>query len=230
MRYPGFVNQIARLAAASLGLAVAATSMGSGAATAQDRPAGLVMARDGAATPDVAPFTELMPRSTIALDAGSRMSFVHYGTCRLVTVEGGRLYVDAQRYSVAGGRIAGVETTDCPREQKLATSGDTVVAAVLVMRGTSGTPRLRAYPWIVLAGSVGVTFNAAELRREGQTLGPMTVRGRLVSWPETKPPLAPGPGYVARLTRPSGTPTIDFEFSVAEPDAPSDAAAILRLD
>jgi hypothetical protein len=98
------------------------------------------------------------------------------------------------------------------------------------MRGSSGSPRLRPHPRIVLTGAIGATFNAAELRREGRTLGTMTVRGRLVSWPETNPPLAPGPGYVARLTRESGSPTIDLEFSVAEPGTPSDAAAILRLD
>jgi hypothetical protein len=230
MRYAGAVKQIFRLAAAALGVAASAITMGPGAA-AQDRPAGLVMTREGTATPDVAPFTELTPRSTIALDAGSRMSFVHYGTCRLVTVEGGRLYIDAQRYSLAGGRIAGVEPTDCPREQKLASGGgDRIVSAVLVMRGTSGTPRLRPYPRIVLTGAVGATFNAAELRREGRTLGAMTVRGRLASWPETNPPLAPGSGYVARLTRDSGSPAIDLEFSVAEPGTPSDAAAILRLE
>jgi hypothetical protein len=230
MRYPGAVKQFVRLAAAALGLAAVAVAMQPHAATAQDRPAGLVMEREGAATPDVAPFTELMPRSTIELSTGSRMSFIHYGTCRLVTVEGGRLYVDAQRYSVAAGRIAGAEPTDCPREQKLAQSGDTVVAAVLVMRGASGSPRLRAHPRIVLTGSYGVTFTVAELRHEGRTLGPMTVRGHMAAWPETNPPLTPGQGYVARLKTADGKRTLDFEFSVAEPGAPSDAAAILRID
>jgi hypothetical protein len=228
MSYGAAVKQIVRLAAA-LGLATSALSISSGAATAQDRAAGLVLTREGAATPDVAPFTELASRSTITLKPGSRMSFVHYATCRLVTVEGGRLDIDAERYSVVGGRIAGVENTDCPREQKLASSGRTVVSAVLMMRGVAISPRLKAHPRIVLTGSIGASIGAAELRQEDRTLGAMTVRGRLASWPEASPPLKPG-SYVAHLTTADGARTVDFAFSVGEPSEPADAAAILRLD
>jgi hypothetical protein len=215
----------------ALAMAALAAAFVPSAASAQGRAAGMVLELDGAATPAVAPYAELAARSTTALQPTARMSFIHYGTCRLVTVTGGRLYLDARRYSLAGGRVVSEEKTDCPREQKLATAGDgAVVAAGVVMRGAGGTPHLTDHPRIVLTGDKGTMFRAAELRRDGQAIGPMTVNGHLASWPADKPALAPGQGYVARLSSTDGKRTVDFVFSVAEPGVPGVAAAILRLD
>jgi len=86
------------------------------------------------------------------------------------------------------------------------------------------------YELLTLRECIDAVQEGFRLHAAGRTLGPMTVRGYMASWPETNPPLTPGQGYVARLKTADGKRTLDFEFSVAEPGAPSDAAAILRID
>ncbi len=191
----------------------------------------LVLDVEGATTPMVTPYSELSNRSTISLRPDGQMSFVHYGACRMVTVKGGRLYVDARRYSLAGGQIVSEDKTDCPREQKLAAAdGGAAVAAGVLMRGAGGAPHLTPHPRIVLTGSKGGMLHTAELRKAGQALGSMTVHEHLASWPAGRPALAPGTDYVVHLASVDGKVVVDFQFSVAEPGMPGEAAAILRLD
>ena len=198
---------------------------------AQGRAVALVVDVEGATAPVVEPYSELNDRTKVMLTSGAKMSFVHYGTCRLVAIQGGQLYIDRKRYSVAGGKVVSEEKTDCPREQKLALAGSGAsVAAGVVMRGAGGSPHLGAHPRIVVTGAKGARFTAAELRRAGKALGAMSVTGHMVSWPADKPALEPGGDYTAHLMSADGKSTVDFQFSVAAPGAPGEAAAILRLD
>ncbi len=222
------VRQWAWLGLAALGLAAGAAVP---SAVAAQGAVALVVDVDGATAPMVTPYSELGNRSTVTLRPNGQMSFIHYGACRMVTVKGGRLYVDARRYSLAGGHIVSEDKTDCPREQKLAAAnGGAAVAAGVVMRGAGGAPHLTGYPRVVLTGAKGGMLRTAELRKDGKALGAMSVHEHLASWPAGRPALAPGTDYSVHLASADGKIMVNFQFSVAGPGIPGDAAAILRLD
>ncbi len=98
------------------------------------------------------------------------------------------------------------------------------------MRGAGGAPHLSAHPRVVLTGRKGALLRTAELLKGGKRLGAMTVHDHLASWPTDKPALAPGEDYTVHLASADGKTSVDFQFSVAGPGTPGEAAAILRLD
>ena len=67
----------------------------------------------GSTTPALRPYSELPPSTTINLGSAGRLVFVHYLSCRTVTVVGGTVTVETDRYTATGTRSEA--RTSCPR-------------------------------------------------------------------------------------------------------------------
>ncbi|HEY6219285.1 MAG TPA: hypothetical protein VIV65_04450, partial [Gemmatimonadaceae bacterium] len=85
------MRRVVVLAGALLLVAASALAQGS-AGTA------LIVDVSGQTTPALKPFTELPAGTTVALAPGAKLGFVHYETCRTVTVTGGRVVIGAKGY------------------------------------------------------------------------------------------------------------------------------------
>ena len=215
------------------GLALAALLAGTPAAPAADRVAAMVLDVAGTTVPPIEAYSELADRTTVTLQPGTHLTFIHYGSCKQVTVTGGKLYVDRTRFSLAGGKVDNEERTNCPGEQKLAadaTGGNATGAAAIVMRNLPPTPSMSGHPVIVLAGAHAGDITKATLFQGSKALGPMSAVGRRVFWPTDRPALVPGEDYRAHLTTADGHKAVEFKFAVAAPEAAGKAPVILRLD
>jgi hypothetical protein len=214
-------------------LAVAASWSSAPSARAETRVAGLVLEVTGSTQPSLAPYDELPERATVTLGPDAHLVFVHYGTCRQVTISGGSLYIDKARYTLAGGKVEHEDKTNCPREQRIASNaagaGDTGAAA-LVMRDAATPLELSGHPTIVLTGARAGNVKSATLRRGDHEIGSMVVTGRKVVWPKDRPALPPGNDYVLLLGSANGAKAVSLTFGVAAAPIFGEQPTVLRLD
>src|SRR5438034_303628 len=64
--------------------------------------AALVLDKQGTSKPELSPYSEIPDGGSVSLSPQTKLVFVHYGTCRTVTVVGGRVTFRAETYSVTG--------------------------------------------------------------------------------------------------------------------------------
>ncbi len=161
------------------------------AAPAQLRPAaGLVLEISGPSTPALAPFTELADQTTIRLGPGSRLVFVHYHSCRTVTLVGGQLAVDVEKYRVSGGPRS-EEETPCPRAIKLLAAGET---AGVLLRGSAAV-RLPVEPAFVVVGPRAGDVASVRITRGSETVVEAPLEHRRFRWPKGRPALRASTQY-----------------------------------
>jgi hypothetical protein len=203
-------------------------------ASAADAPAGIVMAMNGASEPPLSPMTEITANAPIRLEAGSKLIFLEYGRCKLVTVTGGVLTLTASGYST-DGHVDGEADSPCPQTYSLASSGPGTSApttAALVMRGGAGPPHWPVNAQLLLTGSRAGEFHtatvAAEGRPESQPTSLTISDGKVTAGPSALP-LLPNRRYVLRLipSDPSKSSELVFVASAARQPQP---LVILRLD
>src|SRR5438132_2061130 len=119
-------------------------------ALAQGSPgSALVVEVSGQTTPAVKPFSEIPANTTIALAPGAKLGFVHYETCRTVSVTGGKVTIGAKGYQAIGGTVSETRTP-CPRSVKVQGGGET---AGLVLRGVPQQVALATRPSFVIVGA-----------------------------------------------------------------------------
>jgi hypothetical protein len=107
--------------------------------------AGMVTKASGA---NVAPYSEIVSGSTIALGQTGSVTFVHYDTCREVTVTGGNVTVNETDYQ-ATGSVSETQQA-CPERVRIASK--TASSGGLVIRGMSKVTELGSYPSLALTG------------------------------------------------------------------------------
>lgn len=110
--------------------------------------AGMVTSIAGAST-NVAPYSEIAPGTQIALGETGSVTFIHYQTCREVTVTGGSVTVNGNDYQVAGGKVSEAQQA-CPERVHIASA--TAVTGGLVIRGTSKVTEIGSHPSVAVAG------------------------------------------------------------------------------
>lgn len=104
---------------------------------------------DVAGASNIAPYSEISSGTTVALGGEGSIKFVHYSTCREVSVKGGSVTINAQDYKVTGGTAT--ETPQaCPQQVHIASN--TAVSGGLVMRGKVTVTEVGAHPSIVVSG------------------------------------------------------------------------------
>jgi hypothetical protein len=190
--------------------------------TFAEPPAALVLDVSGTVSPAVQRHTEVPGRTSLALNPSGRITFVHYRTCRVVTVAGGTVRILPTHFEAEGGRIESDRQRPCPRQQKLpiTVSGQ---PGALVTRGITRQPALpilTPQPRIVLVGSGASRIRegrcTAQHASPDQPAHPMTIADG-VATPAQPLPLG---NFTCELTTGDGRSRARLTFQVvSEPTA-----------
>jgi hypothetical protein len=206
----------------------------SASASAADAPAGIVMAMNGRSEPPLLPMMEITANAPVRLEAGSKLTFLEYGRCKLVTVTGGVLTLTPSGYNT-DGHVDGEADSPCPQTYSLASSGPGTGApttAALVMRGGAGPPHWPVNAQLLLTGSRGREFHTATVvaeDRPGSQPTSLTIADGKIAPAPGALPLLPNRRYVLRLipADPSKSSELVFVASAVRQPQP---LIILRLD
>src|SRR5688500_16618551 len=85
-----------------------------GARTQAQMPAALALEQSGASTPAIAPYSEILSGTSVSLQSGARLVFLHYKSCRQVAVVGGTVRFTENGYSLMGSRKESETRVQCP--------------------------------------------------------------------------------------------------------------------
>lgn len=175
----------------ALGIAALVALCVPSAAAAQN-PSALVLEKSGATTPEVQPYSEIAVGATLSLASGTKLVFLHYQTCRTVTLVGGSVTFGGLAYTAAGGARPQEARTPCPPTVRLKGQGE---VAGVVMRSISPTVKLSISPSFVLVGERANDFTAMAVSRDGTTLIEAPLAGRGFRWPASAAPLVVNTNY-----------------------------------
>lgn len=201
-------------------------AVGIGDSWAGAEPAGMVLDVAGFAEPLLQRFAELSDRAVYRLAPSTHLLFVHYRTCRVVSLVGGALRIEQGRYDVDGGRIESEELRPCPQQYVVrpnkALAGTT--GALLLRSGGADTPILSPRLDVILTGAHADRFSAAEIRRDDDLVAHVPL-------PRSRHQLSPGGGYRLVLFR-AGDTRVEVPFVVVEPSASPelDRLLIVRIE
>ena len=186
-------------------------------AVAQEgRPAGLVMALSGTTNPPVVAMAEIAADRALHLAPGTRLTFLHYGLCKQVTVSGGTLSITRDKFA-ADGQIIDERDGPCPHTYLLGGS-----SAGIVMRGANELPRWPLNPEIVLVGSESDGLLQAAIYAEDKPDVPIVrleVSDHRLRLPAGDERLGNG-RYDLRLTFSDRAKPLDIPFIGTAPDGP----------
>jgi hypothetical protein len=192
------------------------------------------MAMTGSTDPPLSAMTEIPADAPIRLTAGSRLTFLHYARCKLVTVDGGEFRLSQSDYKVEGQTEA-EEDGPCPQTYSLkppASGPGSPATAGVIMRGAPGVPHWPVNAQLRLTGLRAREFPTATVAAEDTPGIPATTYaiadGKAVASPGALP-LLPNRRYVLRLIPADGSGSTELVFVAAAPSQPQ-PLVILRLD
>jgi ferric-dicitrate binding protein FerR (iron transport regulator) len=170
------------------------------------RAVGIVVELEGTTTPAVGISAELADKTALTLAADATLSFVHYKTCRLVVVKGGKVTLDAMHYDVTG-QVLEEEKVSCPAEQaSLAGSSQASGTAALVLRGGAGRTPVPIRPRIIAAGPRSAEFSKVEFLDGEKIVTSLPLAKGRAAWPKDAPALVAYREYTARFVPAKGAP------------------------
>lgn len=208
-------------------LAAAFSALLASAAAAQ-QPAALILEAPGGADPSLPAYAEVTAGTYVTLPEDGRLVFVHYRSCRAVTVQGGGVRIDQARYDVVGGRIVADRQQACPQQIRLAANVGT--AGALIIRGgsTGGAITLSSRPSLVIVGEHAGEFARARIVKGGKPVVELPIENRRLVWPPGQAALDPGEGYSLVLDTRKDAAAVEKSFAVD--DGAKDALVLLRVD
>jgi len=217
---------IARLALALL-VAVLAPCL-----RAAEPPAGIVMMVSGVSDPPLSPMTEIASDTSIKLGPETKLTFLDYARCKLVTIVGGTLMLRRSDYKT-DGRVESETDGPCPKTYSLADEGGGGRnSAGLVVRGPAEPPRWPVNTQFLLTGPGARRFATAAVYAEQKPANPVATfsiaDGRMVAPPGSLPLLA-NRRYVLRLVQSDQSPGSNVVFIGTAPLQPQ-PIVILRVD
>jgi hypothetical protein len=193
-----------------------------GLAVAQsEERVGLVMALSGQVTPPIAPMAEIAAGMPLHLSPGTRLTFLHYGRCKLITVAGGTLSLTRTEFA-ADGQILSEMDGPCPQIHSLAGRPAGTGSSGLVIRA-GVLPHWPLDPAIVIAGRDSEGLKTAAIYAEDDTTSPLVqleVSGHTLRFPAGQERLAANGRYLLRLTGSGRTEPIELPFIGAASDGP----------
>jgi hypothetical protein len=195
-----------------------------------EEPAGIVMAMTGDSTPPLSVMAEIPAGLALELKPETKLTFLHYGRCKLVTVVGGTLVLQAADYK-SGGTVAGETDAPCPQTFELSNAGSAGrTTGGIVARGISLPPRWPANPQFVFTGPRAAAVTGATILTENRQ--PVLRLDVGSGW--GKPgagaaPLQPNAHYALLLTLRDQAQPIDMPFTAGEP-ASAGTPIVLRFD
>ena len=195
-------------------------------------PPGIVMAIAGETDPPLSAMAEIPANTLIVLQPRTKLTFLHYSRCKLVTVTGGTLTLTRADYK-EDGRVESEADGPCPHVYALPDTGaEGRSTGGMVARGLDMPPRWPVSPDIVFTGSRARAVAAAAIFAEGQLAQPalklnvVNTRGRPG---QGDAPLQPGGHYVLRLTMANQRDPVDVPFIAVTPASPG-SFVVLRVD
>ena len=215
---------------AAISLVVLLAAVADSAAGAE--PVGMVFDVSGPAEPALQRFAELPAGGSYRLDPSTRVTFVHYRTCRVVSIVGGTIRLGQASYDIVGGRVESEQVQPCPRQYVVAPSGAPAgtTGALLLRSGGSDAPIVSARPELILAGARADAFSAVDIRRDGVVIALLPLSERRLVWPKTRDRLVAGDGYRLILARGAGA-RVEIPLTVEASNAPEpDRLLIIRID
>ncbi len=187
-------------------------------------PAALVLDVIGDTEPAIFAYSEIEAGTEITLADEATLSLIHYGTCTALTLVGGSLRIEANRYRIGRSRVEQERSQECPNEVALAEDG---TAAGVLMRGGDGALHLPLRPSFVLAGGRADTVERIDILSGTEPVMSLPVKARHVDWPQDAAALESGSEYGVSIRRLDGSST-DYAF-IANARGPR-SLVILRLD
>ena len=212
-----------RIARPAIAILVAASGW-TGEASAADQPAGLILELTGEIEPALAPFTEIIEGTRLVLGDEARISFVHYETCKLVTMTGGEVRIDRRRYVISRGRVEAERSQDCPRQVQLTRNA---TGAGLLLRGGEDSAQIPLRPSFVLVGRNADEVRRVNLLEQGRMVASLPAEDRKLTWPDDLPDLVADTIYELALESEDGEEQV-YEFLAV--DSGRKKLLILRLD
>jgi hypothetical protein len=207
-------------------MALACATMAAGTARANS-PAGIVMAITGTSEPPLVTMDEILANVPLRLGAGTKLTFLDYANCKLVSVAGGTVTLRDSDYEVTG-RIESKTDGPCPRVYAVNTGHDT---SGLIFRG-SPSPRWPTNAAIVFVGPHAADVMGAAVfaqDRPDQALMALEISDRRTRLPQKDPLLSPNTRYALRLTMRDRADPLEVPFVGAAPIG-SPTLVILRID
>ena len=190
----------------------------------------LVLEKSGATTPEVQPYSEIAVGATVSLSSGARLVFLHYQTCRTVTVVGSKVAFGTYTYTITGGSKPEEVRTPCPPTVRLRGQGE--VAGTL-MRSIVPGVRLSLSPTFALVGERADDFAAVRVSRGGTRLLEAPLAGRGFRWPREAAPLVANADYelvlVPKAADKAGV-TVKFRAEGEAPTAAGDQLTLISVD
>src|SRR5713101_4107834 len=99
-------------------------SLGAPSGAEAQNASALVLEKTGATVPEVQPYSEIAVGTTVSLQPGARLVFLHYQTCRTVTAVGSTVVFGGLNYTVTGGSKPEEARTPCPPVVRLRGQGE----------------------------------------------------------------------------------------------------------
>ena len=169
------------------------------------KPAALALDVSGTTKPAIDPFSELETKTPIELAPDATIEFLHYRSCKAITVQGGRLNFSSERYLFKGGKILETKRAECPKT--VALSGASKIGGIVV-RGGSGNKKKAVTgttrPSFVLVGTDADGYAAIRISRQGNTILDAKLHRRSFIYPDAAPTLEKGEFYNVTLTPAGG--------------------------
>ncbi|GEM_PF-6688884 len=196
---------------------LAASGMLAAGSAAAAEAVALIMSVSGRVSPDIAAYSEISAETSINLGADGRVSFVHYPSCRQVTVLGGKVTFGPQEVQVDGGTIERETPQKCPKKMSVKVA-DAQSAAVRLRSLSISIPteRLSERPSCVLLGATARDYNMAQVTQNGKPVASIKMTAPVFAWPAKTAPLQDGVRYKLVLTSAKpGVVAQEIEFQAA---------------
>jgi hypothetical protein len=214
-------------------LPLAAVALLSAPPAGAETSVGIVMEISGQATPSLSEMAEIPANTPFQLESDTKLTFLHYASCKLVTVIGGTLALTRGDYK-EDGKVESVTDGPCPHVYSLPDNDDGHGTGGTIFRGSATAPHWPTTPQIVFVGTRADAVASAEIlvdasSRSNQPPVRLLLGGMRAKEPPGTTPLQPNGHYTLRLTMRDRRDPIDIPF-VAMASGGGDSLVVLRAD
>jgi hypothetical protein len=181
---------------AVVGLGFVASVLCFATSNAAANQAAIVYDVQGATKPDVASFDELSDGSLIELSKDTVLNFVHYKLCKNITVKGGSIKIEGDKFTVNNGSILSQTDEDCP-DRVLLKNESTVIGSIKLRSVPSKTAEIGRSPaFLTTDKGWPVGSKVSLLTIDQELIANLNLRGRTASLPSGSSLLEPEKKYI----------------------------------